>query len=260
MATLKFVYPYKQQSRSALVLSKAIAGKVIKIENSRFRPKENKLVVNWGSTSLPREILEGCRILNHPEKVKLVSNKKTYFEAMSQGEGCPRIPPFTTSNEVAKRWIEEDPKGTIFARTVLNGHSGEGIVKVKLKEDLEKIADGTLLVKYIPKRREFRLHIAGDKVFCVQEKLQPIEKRVEEIDYQIRNVDNGFIFAKQDIQVPEDVIAQGLLAIKKSELDFGACDIIWNEFRKEAFVLEINSAPGLEGSTVDDYAGMINDQ
>jgi glutathione synthase/RimK-type ligase-like ATP-grasp enzyme len=38
-----------------------------------------------------------------------------------------------------------------------------------------------------------------------------------------------------------------------SGLDFGAVDVIWNERQQRAYVLEINSAPGLEGTTIDDY-------
>jgi D-alanine-D-alanine ligase-like ATP-grasp enzyme len=37
-------------------------------------------------------------------------------------------------------------------------------------------------------------------------------------------------------------------------LDFGAVDIIYNAKRNECYVLEVNTAPGLEGTTVEKYA------
>ena len=45
-----------------------------------------------------------------------------------------------------------------------------------------------------------------------------------------------------------------LAAMVASGLDFGAVDVIWNSRRLEAYVLEINSAPGLQGQTVENYA------
>ena len=57
--------------------------------------------------------------------------------------------------------------------------------------------------------------------------------------------------------LPPVVVEQGSLAFAASELDFGAVDIIFNERENKAYVLEINSAPGLEGSTIQDYATML---
>jgi D-alanine-D-alanine ligase-like ATP-grasp enzyme len=37
-------------------------------------------------------------------------------------------------------------------------------------------------------------------------------------------------------------------------LDFGAADVLFNARRNQAYVLEVNTAPGLEGQTVNDYA------
>jgi len=36
-------------------------------------------------------------------------------------------------------------------------------------------------------------------------------------------------------------------------LDFGAVDIIYNEHEDKYYVLEVNSAPGLEGTTLEKY-------
>jgi len=115
-----------------------------------------------------------------------------------------------------------------------------------------------LLCLYIPKRREFRLHCTKAKVFSIQEKKAQLG--YQDADFQIRNVANGFIFARQNLgEIPEDVGTQALKAIKMVGLDFGAVDVIWNERRKEAFVLEVNTAPGLEGQTVLDYTAMIKE-
>ena len=38
-----------------------------------------------------------------------------------------------------------------------------------------------------------------------------------------------------------------------SNLDFGAVDLIWNEHENKCYVLEVNSAPGIEGTTLQQY-------
>ena len=40
-------------------------------------------------------------------------------------------------------------------------------------------------------------------------------------------------------------------------LKFGAVDLIWNELENKSYVLEINTAPGLTGATLEKYAQAI---
>ena len=40
--------------------------------------------------------------------------------------------------------------------------------------------------------------------------------------------------------------------------DFGAFDVIYNQKKNQAFVLECNTAPGIEGTTLDNYVEAIN--
>jgi glutathione synthase/RimK-type ligase-like ATP-grasp enzyme len=48
-----------------------------------------------------------------------------------------------------------------------------------------------------------------------------------------------------------------LAAVSALGLDFGAVDIIWNEREDKCYVLEVNTAPGLQGSTLENYANAI---
>jgi len=101
MVTTSFVYPYRQGSKSATALAQGIEGRVIRLENSKFRPSAGKLIVNWGSTKMPAEYLTGVvKVLNPPELVRKASNKKMFFEAAKEaGEAGPTIPEFTFWNE-----------------------------------------------------------------------------------------------------------------------------------------------------------------
>jgi len=158
MATSIFVYPYRQGSKSAIALAQGLEGKVIRLENSKFRPTNKKLIVNWGSTVIDNNVFgNGAKVLNPPNLIKRASNKKIFFELVkAAGEAGPVIPNFTCSKEEAASWLTGEKPKKLFARTVLAGHSGEGIVKVNTLEELEVIPEGTLIVEYIPKKREFR--------------------------------------------------------------------------------------------------------
>ena len=253
------VYPYKQGSKSAVALAQSLEVKTLRLQNSTFKAKEGKVIVNWGSTTMPEAfITSGATILNDPAKLRAASNKRIFFEMTKNNPAAPRVPAFTTSKAEAEEWFVPDKEVTVFARTVLAGHSGEGIVKVKSKEELAAIPEGTLLCLYVPKRREFRLHVAkGEGAFSIQEKKVRNETKAD-ADFEIRNLANGFVFARNELaDVPHDVKAQATLALDMVGLDFGAVDVIWNQRKNEAYVLEVNTAPGLEGQTVLDYTAML---
>ena len=46
-------------------------------------------------------------------------------------------------------------------------------------------------------------------------------------------------------------------AVTALGLEFGAVDIIYNDKSKKLFVLEVNTAPGIEGATVTKYKDAI---
>jgi len=97
--------------------------------------------------------------------------------------------------------------------------------------------------------------VCDGAVVDVQRKARRKEVADKDINWKIRNHDNGFIFARGEAlgDVPEDVLTQSLLAMKTCDLDFGAVDVVFNSKEKLAYVLEINTAPGLTGSTLDGY-------
>jgi D-alanine-D-alanine ligase-like ATP-grasp enzyme len=77
------------------------------------------------------------------------------------------------------------------------------------------------------------------------------------VDWRVRNHGNGFNYARVDVQPPEDITRAAVEAVRILGLHFGAVDIGWNEREKRATIYEVNTAPGLEGSTLHDYVGAI---
>lgn len=243
------IYPYKVGSASVAALSAALGVKRIKTEGSKFKGNENKIVINWGASSLPEEV-KNCTVINTEEAVSLASDKLKFFEAV---EGLVQIPEFTTDQSVARKWLEDGK--TVVARSKLNGHSGEGIYILETLETFDSSYHGAfkLYVKYIPKKEEYRIHVVNGEVIDSRRKALSQHFSKENANWKVRSHQNGFIFAKDGFEVPEQVLEQSILAVESIGLDFGAVDVIWNNFYNKAYVLEINTAPGLEGSSVDNY-------
>lgn len=254
------LYAYKEGSQGAKALAQGLGIKRIKHVGSKFKGSQRKLVINWGCSELPPEVMK-CRVFNNPAAVKVASNKLSFFRRMSEwnndvaGLDDPRvsIPDFTTDKEVVVQWFGD---GRVVARQKLQGHSGEGIVMLDVGD---RIVDAPLYVKYVPKQSEWRIHVLDGVVVDIQRKARNREVADENVNWAVRNHANGFVYTRNEgVAPPAMVEEQAILAVQVCGLDFGAVDIIYNDHRKLAYVLEINTAPGLTGSTLDGYVERFN--
>jgi D-alanine-D-alanine ligase-like ATP-grasp enzyme len=113
-----------------------------------------------------------------------------------------------------------------------------------------------LYTEYIPKKKEFRVHVWNNEVIDVVEKRK--KKSFEnERDTQVRNTANGYVFCRDNVVEPDDLRNLAVRAVQSLERTYGAVDIIWNERQNKSFVLEVNSRPGMQGTTVKKYADAI---
>lgn len=253
-----FIYPYMKGSASVKSLNTALKSKIIKLEGSKFKPSANKTLINWGSSSLPAEY-SVCKVINRPESVAICSNKLTFFNHMSSSD--VRIPDFTDqADEVLTDNYDRSPsKVTWVSRGKLQGHSAEGLELIHGGE--QDIPEAKLYVRYVPKKQEYRVHVFDGEVLDVQRKARNTEVPDDQVNWQVRNHQNGFIFARnEDHTPPQDVLDQSVKAVNHCGLDFGAVDVIWNDKESQAYVLEINTAPGLTGSTLESYVNAIREK
>lgn len=237
------IYSHNRYSNGAKNLAKAMNIHRIKHDHSKFKGNPNKILINWGSRQLSPQLMK-CTIINHPAIVEPVQNKLACLCLLKKADVC--IPEFTTDQADVVQWLEQGC--TIVCRKILRGHGGIGIV---LATTLDEVVDAPLYTKYIKKQDEYRIHIINDKAFDVQQKARRFDE--DKPNYKIRVHDNGFIYKRAGVMAPVDVMAQAKAAIKATSLDFGAVDVVWNQHQKKAYVLEINTAPGLEGTTVQNY-------
>jgi hypothetical protein len=174
-------------------------------------------------------------------------DKRTQLLRFRQGAvSCPHFCFYGTG-------IDEFDCGRVVARALTNSSEGRGIT-IFNKGDTPPPAP--LYTEYIPKKKEFRVHVWNNEVIDVSEKRKKSGYEAER-NTQIRNTTNGYVFCRTNVVEPDGLRQLALDAVAALGRTYGAVDIIWNEKRDKCYVLEVNSRPGMEGTTVEIYANAI---
>lgn len=237
--------PYSYGSNSAKLLKQETGIKFLRRNASRKLPS-NLTVINWGCSEYPNRELNSTVFLNKPESVYKASNKLSTLISL-RDSGI--VPDFTENASEARIMAQ---RGIVVARTLLRANSGRGIQIIP--KGSEDIPEAPLYVKYIKKKKEFRVHVFKGEILFVQEKRRKNDIPDSEVNWQIRNHSNGFIFAHNDVEIGDEGLNNAIIACNTLGLDFGAVDVIWNERENKYYVLEVNTAPGITGETLRIYS------
>jgi hypothetical protein len=214
------------------------------------------LIVNWGNSEFEYPQY-GLTIVNDPQWVGKMTNKVRFFETVGH-DRCVLV--WTRDYDTAKSW------GTrVFARTKIEASGGAGIEIYDPEDPTFSLPKAPLYTQYVPKTHEYRLHMArsltgsGFTLMLAQRKVfVKTDQRPAPLDWKVRSHDNGFIFQRQpDLErVPSEVINAAVKVMEEhfSGLHFAALDVMYHDKRKQAWVIEGNTAPGLENNTVSVYA------
>ncbi len=238
------IFPYKLGSKSAKQLAESLG--VLRVRPT-YNAKRKDLIVNWGNSTPPHfRWME--QDLNKPHAIALASNKlNTFLEYRSQS--FTHVPDWTTNPSEAQHWVDLGYK--VYCRTKLTGHSGNGIV---ICNDGDRIVPAPLYTLHTKHKHEYRVHVFKDQVIDVQMK----RKRNGSLEGSgIRNHSNGWVYARADVLPSEELLLSSIQAVKLLGLDFGAVDIGHRLIDNKFFVFEVNTAPGLEGTTLDKYQKAI---
>jgi len=263
------IWSYNPGSHTAILLAQRVRGRVLASpEETRFTPRRGDFIINYGNSEFTDRITsrgvytEGYNLINHPAHVKEFSNKLNAFEHLENECDIATVP-WTDVTSVVQSWL--DNRFDVVARHTLTGHSGRGIQILTPEEfafGRAEIPRCRLYTMYVKKSKEWRLHVfqksTGDHEFLWQQKRRRID--CAEPDWQIRNYENGFIYAVEDVQKPpnyEEIQNQLAHCV---DLSFYAVDLLMpnssnpREIRHHgASILEINSAPGLQSDTLLDW-------
>ncbi len=236
-----FVYPYQTASESAKLLADALDAKRIRLQNSTYTYKEGDLIVNWGNSNCPYPSL------NSAEALKRSINKLSCFRYL-RGQGFDAIPDYWTAPE-------DIPASAfpIFCRTEVEGHDGSGIKVAMCRDDLVPAKLYTSQVY----GTEYRVTVFKGEVTDIQTKLT--RSGVPTLSDDVKTYANGWGFQRKPVEkhVEEIITALARDAINVLGLDFAGCDIVYDMMAQRAYLLEVNSAMGLEGGALDRFASAV---
>lgn len=136
---------------------------LLRSEGSRYTPRQSDVIINYGNRRYSENFFGRARVLNNLQALNRAANKLQALNTLSQA-GIPTVE-YTTQQQIAQGWVAEG--GTVYARGVLNGHSGEGITVHDSNNSTVPAAP--LYTKGITsQRREWRVHVFEGKITYVQ--------------------------------------------------------------------------------------------
>jgi hypothetical protein len=237
------ILPYKMGSHSAKALAQNL-GALRVYPDRNYKPKPNHLIINYGYGKPAEWMLtpyQCAKFLNWTCSVADATNKISAFGLLKEEEVS--IPEYTTDKEVAQSW-----DGIVVCRTLVSSQEGRGIV---IATNPDEIVDAPLYTKHVRHEHEFRVHVFKGSVIDFTQKKK--RSTGEEANPYVRNSAGNWVFCREGVILPDDVAKQAVDAVKALGLDFGAVDVAYREREDKAFVLEVNTAPGLEGTTLERY-------
>lgn len=255
---MKFaIIPYKIGSTSAKKLQESIinAGhKCIRVhsDSRTYRPKPTDRIIYYGGSTANFQsnfVINPCRTL--------ANNKLETFKRLQQANLS--TVPWTTDHAVTLSWLDDNK--LIIGRRILSGHSGEGIELYHADDIQGDAAIGSpteccpLFTQYVKKTYECRIHIFNGRMIDAQIKRKV--RDAEESNNLIRNIHTGWVYCRDNFIADQRAIDLSINACAACSLTFGAVDLIYNQYYNEFYILEINTAPGLEGTTLLNYTNAI---
>lgn len=274
-------------SNGARNLKDALGATMLKSEGSIYSGRRESCVINWGCTNGEAERLAaiaaraGRKFYNTPAAIQKAVDKLEFHRILSAT--VPEIMiPWVDNYNAAEALVRQG--GRMYARTILNSHSGRGIQLLVSNNDANlqaiqtvrnndvfpvhnietdrltaTLADTKLFTQgIVGKRTEYRIHVFGEGVILTQQKRRKEgAEALPGYNSIVRNVASGWIYAVNAVN--EDGLAAVHLAATKAVtalgLDFGAVDIVYKHDNRTAYVLEVNTAPGLDedGSALTAY-------
>ena len=239
------LFPYKPVSQSAIRLSRKLG--ILRVSPT-YNARRSDVIVNWGA-STPPHFKSMDHDLNKHDAIAIACDKLKTFKTLAL-QGFDQLPKFSTEIKDAKDWIDKGE--TIYCRTKLGSHSGRGIV---ICNDVNDLPTAPLYTVKANHKHEYRVHVFQGKVLYVQQKKKRLGSTIR--NSGIRNHDNDWVYCTPTDTPSELLLSSCVRAVQLLGLDFGAVDIGHRVSDNRFFVFEINTAPGLVGTTLDKYSKAI---
>lgn len=157
------IYTHNINSKGARLLANALDCKIIKHEGSVFKGEKKKVVINWGASLVPKEVIK-CKMIN---KTKAVSQCQDKLKLLTKLSTKFDVPASTIDEDEAIEW---DKNGsTVFSENGVHTldvgadvkfrvHQIDGrTIYVQFKEEIPDIHEDTkkLIKKTVEDVRKF---------------------------------------------------------------------------------------------------------
>jgi glutathione synthase/RimK-type ligase-like ATP-grasp enzyme len=160
----------------------------------------------------------------------------------------------TKDRATALSWIEAGD--SVMCRRLLRASEGRGIV---VADTADQLVAAPLYTRYVKKKAEYRVHVLNGQVIDVQMKRK--RRGFEgERDTKVRNLANGYVFCRDNLVEPAGLRDVAIKASAALGYSLGAVDVAFNERNNRLVVLEVNANPGMQGTTLENYANKIVEQ
>lgn len=198
-------------------------------------------LVRWGAQGDGPNVVNPLvgRVLNKARALALASDKLRTLEVL-RAAGV-RVPDFSTD--------PEDLEYPFLGRRRHHARGTDIVLCLQRSDHLRRGRD--YYVKYVPVKREFRLHVAGGDVFRVQGKFAD-DLSLAGVSPWIRNYASGYRFRSPRRRLHSRRLEQAVTAVRALGLDFGAVDMILGD-DGESYILEVNTAPACSPLTAAGY-------
>lgn len=233
---------YLLYSNSTSATGKELAAALGIACGSKPPSKKQNVLIRWGSTEQVSE--KPGRVLNNRNAILLATNKLESLKHLkAAGITVPEV--WTRGDQV---------KFPALARKI-NHSQGADIILCLQKQDIRRAINRkrSYFVEYIPTDREYRAHVFRGNIFRVNQKL--LQEKEQWVPH-IRNVTNGYIFAKPREAMGNAAETAVRKAVESIGLDFGAVDLVIGD-NGNPYILEINTGPSLVEVGVEAYAEIM---
>jgi len=210
------------------------------------------VLIRWGSQRVSDGYhAAGARTINTPQALRAASDKLGTLRTLR--EAGVRVPDFSTN--------PEELELPILGRRLKHARGSDIVLCLQSGDWARRSRD--YYVKYIPTKREYRIHVVNGRVIRTQGKFLDVPG--DAVPW-VRNYKHGYRFRAPRRGLHQSRLDAAKNAVAALGLDFGAVDIIIGDDNLE-YVLEVNTAPACSPLTARGYvdalaglAGISRDQ
>ena len=261
--------------------------------------KNVSLVIGWGTKTKNEINLRKIPFVNHPDKIRKNRDKLNALQIMEKANiAIPSFVLANVVLDELKKTVDINKTVTlpVVGRTQFH-QGGKGMwVCPTIGQVRSAINEGAKYFQnMIDIDKEYRVHVVGGEIIYVAKKIQRSKEEMQEafvrkeferqkalaekshdpfdeagvkkvlerqasrmvIDHLIRSNTRGWKFSRVT-KYDKSLAAMSLSAVEALDLEFGAVDCCIDADNK-VWIIEVNTGPGLEGSSFDAYVNKFTE-